>query len=334
MNIHYISCHSVLEYDEVKLLTELGHNVFSNGAYLEPTGHISLPRPGIDGAKKWDDLVKIAIDNPKTNLPKELIDPFDYIIVMHTPDVITNNWENIKHKKVIWRTIGQSTPGVERKLNKARSEGLRIVRYSPKETNIENYIGEDTLIRFYKDPDVFNGWVGNSDQVVNFTQSLKGRGTFVHHEEIMGSIIGYNSKIYGTGNDDLGQFNGGEVSFNKMIDILRQARVFVYGGTWPASYTLSFIEALMIGVPIVAIGRRLAHIGNYEPIDFYEVDEIIKSGENGFIGESIQEIRHYIELLLNNYDLAKKISANGRETAIKLFGKKQIADQWREFLAK
>lgn len=332
MKIHYLSCHSILEYDELKLFTELGYDVFSNGAYLDPKGHISLPRPGVPDAIMWQDMARLAVDNPKTNLPPEMIEPFDVIMVMHTPDVIVNNWERIKHKRVIWRTIGQSTPAIEHKLAPYRKEGLQIVRYSPKEQSLRDYIGSDALIRFYKDPGEFCGWVGDSDEVVNFTQSLKGRRDFVHYDEIMGSIIGFNSKVYGTGNDDLGKINGGEVSFKKQLEILKRARVYVYGGTWPASYTLSIIEAMMLGIPVVAIGKQLAHVGKFEDINFYEVDEFIEDGVNGMVCNSVQAMRETIKLLLNDYDLAKKISAEGRKTAIKLFGKRKIADQWREFM--
>jgi hypothetical protein len=37
-------------------------------------------------------------------------------------------------------------------LARGAPEGLEIVRYSPMERNIPGYIGEDALIRFYKDP--------------------------------------------------------------------------------------------------------------------------------------------------------------------------------------
>lgn len=332
MKIHYLSCHSILEYDEVKLLTDLGHDVFSNGAYLDPAGHISLPRPGIPKAIKWEAMAKLAVDNPKTNLPTDMIEPFDAIIVMHTPEFILGNWERMKHKRVIWRTIGQSTPSVEKRLAKARAEGLQVVRYSPKEELIDGYIGSDVLIRFYKDPGEYCGWIGDTDEVVNFSQSLKGRGAFTHYEHIMGTIAGFNSKVYGEGNDDLGQWNGGRVSYRRQIDIMRKARAYVYGGTWPASYTLSFIEAWMLGLPVVAIGKTLAHLPQFERIDFYEVDELIEDGVNGFVANSIPELREKVTRLLTDYDLAKSISAAGRRAAIDLFGYEKISNQWQKYL--
>ncbi len=101
MRIHYISNHSILEYDEVSLLTELGHTVFSNGAYTDPRGAHTLPRPGIPGAQYHQKYEKLAKEYPRTEMPKELIDAFDVTIVMHNPKIISTNWENFRGKKVV-----------------------------------------------------------------------------------------------------------------------------------------------------------------------------------------------------------------------------------------
>lgn len=332
MKIHYISCHGVLEYDEVSLLTELGFEVFSNGAYLNPKGHLTLPRPAIKGAKYYKDLVTFATEHPRTELPKELIDPFDVIIIMHAPDVLIQNWDRIKHKRVIWRTIGQSTSGTERAIQKMRTEGLQIVRYSPNEGNIQNFAGKDALIRFYKDPKEFKDWTGKDKTVVNFSQSLKGRREFCHYDTVLGAMAGFPGKIYGSGNEDLGKFNGGEVPYTMMKEIMRGARAYVYAGTWPASYTLSFIEAFMTGTPIVAIGKRLAHALQFEQFDFYEVEDIIEDGKDGFICNDVQQLRLRVNSLLEDEKLAKMISTNGRAKAIELFGKTEIAKAWKNFL--
>lgn len=331
MKVHYISDHSVLEYDEVQLFLDLGHEVFSNGAYLDPAGHITLPRPGLRGAKVYPEYVELARSTPRTDMPRELIDPFDVIIVMHSPNVIAQNWEKLKHKNVIWRSIGQSVPGIEQRLAQCRHEGLKIVRYSPKEANIPGFIGEDAMIRFYKDEDEYNGWTGELPQVVSFAQSLKGRRQFCHYEEVFGVIEAFNGKVYGPGNEDLGAFNGGQVPYEKQVALMQQSRAMPYGGTWPAPYTLSFIEALMTGLPIVAIDKGLAHYPQYEQFDFYEVDEILAQ-IGGIVCDSEGKMIGETQRLLHDFSHAQNIAKKQRALAIQMFGKRNISAQWRTFL--
>lgn len=334
MKIHYISCHSVLEYDEVKLFTEMGHEVKSNGAYRDPRGAYTLPRPGIPGMEfdqEWFDLTAI---HSKTDLPPEMIEPFDVLIFMsgeHNAALI-RNWPKIKHKRVILRTIGQNTAPQELALQRLVKEGLEIVRYSPKEQNIPNFAGEKALIRFYKDENELNGWVGSDKRPVTFVQSLRGRATHCHYDEIMGSLMGFTeAKVYGTGNSDLGSMNGGEKPYEILKEIMRDSRAFVSAGTWPASYTLSFMEALMTGIPVVAISKKLAQIPG-EELDFYEVDEIIQDGVNGYVCDSVPEMREKIQFLIDNLGIAQMISENGRKTAIEYFGKEKIKAQWAALL--
>lgn len=335
MKIHYLSTHAVLEYDEVKLLTEMGHQVFSNGAYLDPAGNKLLPRPGIPGATYFPEYETLARQYPKTDLPKELIEPFDMIIVMHEPNWIVENWEKIKYKKVIWRSIGQSTRTVENRIRKMRYEGLKIVRYSPLERNIPDYLGEDAIIRFYKDPEEFKDWSGEQVQAINFTQSLKGRRDFCHHDDIMAILDGFPAKIFGTGNDDLGTLNGGELPYEMMKEQMRKNRVFVYGGTWPASYTLAFQEAFMTGIPIVAIGQRLAEqlraVPEGDRIHFYEIPDFIQNEQNGFISDDVGQLRAYVHRLLQDLPYARRIGNAGRQKAVEVFGKEIIMHEWNKF---
>lgn len=335
MKIHYISCHAILEYDEVKLLTELGHEVHSNGAYRDPKGAYTLPRPGVEGMKFDQTFFDLTAIHPKTNLPSEMIEPYDVLIFMagEHEQALIQNWPKIKHKRVILRTIGQSTSSNEIQLKRLREEGLQIIRYSPKEREIPNYVGEDAMIRFYKDPEEFKDWNGKFNRPVNFTQSLKGRAQHCHYDEVMGSMVGIpDAKVFGSGNNDIGSMNGGEMPFDVLKQIMRDSRVYVYAGSWPASYTLSFIEAFMTGIPIVAISKKLAHIPNFEQINFYEVDEFIQNGVNGFVCDTVQEMRERVMQMITDYPLAQQISEKARRSAIELFGKEKIKNQWLEFL--
>ena len=332
MKIHYLSAHSILEYDEVKLLTELGHEVFSNGAYLDPRGHFSLPRPGIPDAKYYEDYAAIARNSSRTNLPTELIEPFDVFIVMHLPELLSSNWDKIKHKRVVWRGIGQSVPWIETVLSKMKAEGLKLVRYSPKEANIPNYAGMDALIRFYKDPEEFNNWRGTDPAILNATQSLKGRRNFCGYDLFMEATEGLEKVVLGSGNEDLGAISAGEVDYERYKDRLRDHRVFFYTGTWPASYTLAFIEAWMTGIPVVSIGRNRWLEPHSEHVDTFEVHELIDNVVNGYVSDVPRILKNRLSALQNDHEVAKKIGEAGRAKAIEVFGKEKIKEQWKIFL--
>jgi len=338
MRILYNSVHSILEQNEISLLTELGHDVFSLGAYSNGgRGHYLLPRPSVPGMKEYPELEKMGREHPRNNLPQELFDQFDVIITMHMPEFLQGNWDKIKDKKVIFRSIGQSTPAVENAIRPFHYQGLKIIRMSPKEKEIIGYVGEDTTIRFYGDPKEYGDWNGNEKRLMNLTQSLLGRRVFCHYDAITRVMQGFPSLVYGSGNEDLGvALNGGELPYDLMKGALRDNRVFIYGGTWPSPYTLSFIEALMTGIPVVALGSRLAEdlpeIAMNDRINYYEIPEIISDSTDGFISNDINELRNYVHNLLEDHTLAKKIGDAGRETAIKLFDKEKIKYQWLNFL--
>lgn len=333
MRIAYLSVHSILEHDELQLLTDLGHEVFSHGAYLDPAGHASLPRPGIVGMKPHPELVEVVRAHPaKTDLPQELIDWCDVILVMHSPDVVVSNWQRIKHKRVVWRTIGQSTANVEATMKPLVADGLKIVRYSPKERGFPNFAGEDAMLRFYKDEDVFTGWTGETHDVVTFAQTLKGRRTFCHYDTLFEVLnIFEGSKVYGSGNDDLGALNGGEIPFAQQLDVMRRSRCLLYGGTWPAPVTLTFIEAMMTGLPIVSISKQLAHIQGLESLDFFECDEILAQ-IGGAVVDSASGMAIAAQRFRTDMECAQEISGRQRELACRLFGKKVLMPQWKEFL--
>jgi len=333
--ILYIGCHEVLERDEVKLLVELGHDVFSfQGAYMIPEGHPTLKRPGIPGLKYHPELAEEAVKYAKTKIPQSFFDKFDTIIIMHDPNVVVENWDRMRNKKVIWRTIGQSTQHVENMIRKMRIEGMKIVRMSKMEENIIGYTGADALIPFYKDETEWNSWNGKTKRAINFTQSLLGRRVFCHYDQIMRIINGFPALIYGSGNTDLAGLDGGELPYDLMKGALRDNRVFVYGGTWPSPYTLALQEAMMTGIPCVCIGQKMAEevVGREDQWNYYEIPSIIKNGENGFFSDDLDELRGYVSNLMNDDALARKIGDAGRQTAIELWDRKKIIKQWEEFL--
>ena len=338
--ILYLSCHSILEYEEVKLLTELGHEVFSPGAYVEPLnpGDSSL-RPGIPGLVYNPDILakfhaihdRFPGQDNKDHLTKEVVDYFDIIVIMHLPRWIQNNWQVFSGKKVIWRTIGQSIHNTEAQLKPYRERGLQIIRYSPMERNIPGYLGEDAMIRFYKDPEEYKDWNGNTKEVITFAQSMKQRGEacgFNYFEEISRP---FPRKLFGSESKEVGDWGMGKVPFDQLKQEMKNNRVYFYTGTHPASYTLNFMEAWMTGIPIVALGPQL---GNPPWLQYklYEVSELLEQGETGFSSDNKYELQSYIKELFNNDSLANKISSQARTKALEIFGKETIKEQWKGYL--
>jgi len=328
--ILYLSCHSILEHDEVKLFTELGVDVFSHGAYLDPNAPDDPMRPGFPG-KRYDHFIELARKHPKEKLPREFIAPFDVVYIQHISAWIVNNWEAFEDKIVIWRSIGQSSGNDEISLRRYREGGMKIVRYSPMERVIPGYIGEDAMIRFYKDPNEYGGWNGANPQVINVTQNLRDRAAFCGYEHFMRATEGFPRKVYGPHNENLGDIFGGFLPYENLKQAYRDNRVYFYTGTMPACYTLNFVEAYMTGIPVVAIGPELGNPPYLPRQRTYEIQNLIINGETGFVSDKIAQLREAIKLLMDRRDVADRISENGRERAIELFGREKVKKQWKEF---
>lgn len=333
--ILYLSCHSVLEYDEILLLKELGHYVFSPGDYVdkENPGKAWLrpfPKKKFQENIDLQKLFSYGKGGPenKYKLQKKFIKKFDIVIVMHNPKFIINNWHAIKHKSVIWRTIGQSTAEVEKLLKKYRHQGLKVVRYSPLEKNIHHFIGYDEIIRFYKDPKEFKGWRNTNNQILTIAQNMEERFDVCHFDIYKKVVKDMPAILYGSGNNN---HPNSELSYKQIKLALKDFRCYFYTGTYPASYTLSFIEAWMTGIPIIAIGNKIMH-DRFVDSNLYEVPELIKNGINGYFADDIFSLRKIIFSLMKDDKKLKEISKNGRKSAIKIFGKKNIMKQWEVYL--
>lgn len=331
MKILYLSTHSILEFDEVKLFTEMGHEVFPMGAYNSKGESAVTKRPSIPRMKCNERMEHLAVRYSKENLHPEMIKEFDVVMIMHQPDWVYLNWDKIKHKRVVWRSIGQSSSWVEQRLKEFKEQGMKLVRYSPRERKIPFYVGEDALIRFYKDPREWVGWNGDKGYVITIGQSINDpdRQLACRFDIFDQATAGLARMVYGGENQDVGTLWGGELNYEELKAAYRDNRVFFYTGTQPASYTLGFIEAFMTGIPIVAIGRELGQSWIKEPT--YEVADIIEDQVNGFCSDDIPTLKTYVQQLLADKELAEGISKRGRETAISLFSKQNAIDGWTAF---
>lgn len=349
VNILSMTAHSIEEYDVVRMLTDLGHDVFSPGAYIDPRNPTDDMRPALPDAPYHPELKAIVDALPvgkdqhgptwaaKDNLPDPLIDWADCIMVHHvTERWLFPNWPRIRHKRVIWRTVGQSDHEKEWKTQPYARDGLEIVRYSPREHVIPNFAGEDTMIRFYKDPDEYVGWYGEADEsaerayVLIVTQNPVKRQAYVGTAWAIEATKGLNVRWVGPQTEDVG--GAGKVPPDQLMEEMRQARVILYTGTIPASYTLGLIEAMMTGAPVVAIGPNAWSLPTrqfrpYAP-QLYEGHAIAP-----LFADSPTEANTMLKELLDDHEYAAHVGAVSRERAIALFGKDRIYAAWRGWLA-
>ena len=308
MKILYVTCHGPLHFAESTILRSLGHEV--------QVVHSNLTR--CDDAPLRGRWLKGNASNDHFDIADANV-----VIVMHKPEVIENNWTSWEGKPVYWRTIGQSTPHVERRMAPYQAKGLRVIRYSPRERHLDDYIGSDGLIRFGLDLVLYSGYTGETPKIMMVVQRAKKR-SHCNFGLLDAITQDFPRVLYGPDNGDI-EFNGGCVPFDELRKELRCNRVFVSAGTHPASYTMNFMESLMTGSPVVAL--------SFPDHPLYEVSDFIEHGVNGFCSDDVEELRRCCRLLLDNHDLAKEIGARGRETAIELFGTEHIQEAWKQLLA-
>src|SRR3990167_9597116 len=345
VNIVLALWHSIEEFDQVRLLSSLGYNVHSIGAYSDPANPGDDKRPALPDVPYFAELHAATNRSheqgiePKQALPPELLDWADTIIYHHRLPDLYGQWDERiapwlaggSHRRIIWRTVGQSVTNNEREAAPFRERGLEIVRYSPKERNIPGYVGEDALIRFYKDPADYGGWTGEEAVVINVTQHLRQRDPYTNWGFWEAATEGLPRMPLGPGSEVIG--GPGALSYDDMLRALQVARCYLYPGTQPASYTLGLIEAMMTGIPVVSIGPGWMNVFPYGP-DLFEGHEIVgQTAENGWrYDEELAEARGALELYLKS-DLDAELAGDlMREEAIRTFGRDKIAAEWKAYL--
>lgn len=342
MNVVQCLSHSIESYDMLRTYQRIGVDAFDVGPYIDPTNPHTDDRPPLDVTFHPD--LKAAIDaiGAHDNLgaaqawmPDALLDWADVLVYHHHLDRLFGQWPRIRawldggsHRRVIWRSVGQSVEGNERDAEPFMRDGLERVLYSPKERNIPGFSGgESPVIRFGKDPADWYGWTGEDARVLNISQHSEvphARDEWLNWGFWEEATKGLPSVFAGNHSETIGGL--GRLSYDDMRALLRACRVYLYTGTQPASYTLGLIEALMTGIPVVSIGAVNMRIFPYGP-QMFEAPWLV-----GWASPDAEGARYLLEKGLTNKMWAHAYSGFGRTTAVETFGLDTIADQWAALL--
>lgn len=350
MNVLLLASHAVAEYDDIRMFTDLGYDVFCPGGYQDPTLGTEGIRPGIPNAPIHADLIEACekvraemgdpgpnIDWAKAHIPDAVLDWADVIICHHFPyQWLYLQFNRIRHKRVIWRTCGQSDVQTEAVMAALRPR-LQIVRYSPKEQTYfesqDSFAGVDALIRFGKYPADYEPWTGELEVVGNVTQHMKQRGDACGYDFWEAATDGLPVAPAGPGSEEM-RDGVGRLDYCAMLRYLRSIRVYLYTGTRPASYTLGLIEAMMTGTPVVAMGHSL-----FDPEGLYEGDELLgwDGDPRDSVSRSFAQIAENTKTLLAD-TLADRGGRNAYHSAdmlerARIFDVAVVGPQWQEFLS-
>ena len=238
---------------------------------------------------------------------------------------------------MIYRSLGQSNQVTEAALARI-DRPLTVVRYSHRETGLPGFVRADCVIRFGKYVDEFPQWRGG-DRFISFHNGYLGRdGVCVP------ALASYRDAarklpldLYGFGNDGIPCARG-LASSQGQLALLQTSAAYVYVYSAPPSYTLSLLEAMLVGIPIVApsehmVAGTLGAVG--ELLGFsaarYEVPELL-GYEEALLADNDQDLVRKAGCLTRNAELALASSAGLRTRARAMFDASRISLEWDRLL--
>ena len=327
--------HDSLEYNRIKLFKSLGYEVLTTGVYSTPEKTYKerpyLPKADLNIS---DDIKEEYFRlNPggyvygknRLNLSKEFLDKFDAVAISWIIQPYIDYFNILKDKVVTYESLGQSDGGRERALQQLRNRGnLKLIRISQAERNFPLYAGDDAIIDLEIDGDYFNNWNGKEEYALTINSAASSRVRECNWPIYLQVMQGLPHRLYGTGNENLMKesYCYGTVSRDELLKKYQEARMFFSLGTKPCPIVLSIKEAFAVGTPVITWGPRLGGGATYSAYSF------IENGVNGFYSDNVVELKGYCKLLLNDYDLAKKMSIASRKTGLKHFDFKVIQPKW------
>ncbi len=102
-----------------------------------------------------------------------------------------------------------------------------------------------------------------------------------------------------------------------MKQAYRENRLFLCTNVppWEDGYNLAMLEAMATGMPVVSLANPVS---------------LITDGIDGFIADDVGGLRHRVEQLLGDVDMAKSIGTEGKRTVERLFPMTRFLEKWEK----
>lgn len=162
------------------------------------------------------------------------------------------------------------------------------------------------------DPEAYGGWTGEEKRVLSIIHSYRERGW--HHRQYLEAM----RDVPHLHVDHLDETQE-KVTYDGLQALLKQSRVYLHDGE--QEYTITLIEALMTGMPIVSF--RIPGIERY-----------VVDGHNGFVCDGASQVRERCRMLLSDDALAAKMGAASRALALRDYAEADWRARWTETIAR
>jgi hypothetical protein len=160
------------------------------------------------------------------------------------------------------------------------------------------------------DPDDYQGWTGEAPRLLTVIHSWKSRGwRYSQYREACEGLAALHI-------DHLDRTQP-PVGYEALRALYRSSRIYLHDGE--RDYTIALIEALMTGMPIVSFALP-------------GIEAYVEHGVNGFVGRTAAEIRDYCRMLLDDFELARRMGAESRRKALARHDERRWRSDWRAVL--
>lgn len=332
--ILYHSVHEVLEYDDLRVLIRAGFDVFSR-IYSNPRGQGNRLRGPLPEAVNEADFeawrkTRRPGDERGVRWPLEFARRFDAVIVNHDVDAILANLDTFRAAGVaiVRRTIGQTKHAHEAAL-RPHERHITTVRYSPREQH-RDWLPTHAVIRFGKVLDEFPPWIGGGP-LVTFMNTVSRPAIRPNAADYARITEGVRAALFGFNNEGFANARG-LVEPKRQPRILRRCGAYLYLHSGIASYTLNFMEAMLIGAPIIAPSTRFINRHRPPPDWFparYEIPDFLRDGA-GFLYDDVEDARATVAAATAR-DLSD-VASEARRRAREAFDADRVAAEWKSLI--